>query len=168
MGEKPALIEYSKSNAFLSNKHLLMHYPHILTNDYYIFFQTIEQKNEFIPKLRKVKFDSPEFRKLVGLEIGYPPKAVDFYVKYSELEKQEGSYEINQLESHRVSIRYAGIRCVCHLDDLIECFEWLWEKYPSLDDTPKVLVGTTFYPIHGRQDIENVRQIVLKNVKELV
>jgi hypothetical protein len=70
----------------------------------------------------------------LGLTLGFPPKAVEFYVTYYEWQLHDRSAAVAYYFSHKVGYRYAGVMCEGHIDDLIENAEWLWNRYGLVQD----------------------------------
>lgn len=73
-----------------------------------MFFQTAEQRD-------KVAFIGAPNETVIGLMLGFPPQAVQFYA-----EGQKGP---------RLRIDYYGIKFVCSEDDYDDVVTWLDEKY---------------------------------------
>lgn len=160
LGMKPALFGNTGSPTMMNNMDKLVHYPYITKGidlfdreDFFLFFQNDEQKRDFLTKLKTVVPRSPEFHELLGLTLGYPPAAVRFYTACKTQP---------HLSAYRLAIRYAGIRCVSHVDDLTENATWLWNRYTE-DEDMKILIGTHFHPVK-RFDIERLNEI--KNIMD--
>lgn len=157
LGIKPAY--YGNTGCPTTMKHMdkLKYYPcvtegiDISDNDYFLFFQNDQLKNEFLDKLYDVAPRSPEFHELLGLTIGYPPKAAKFFAR---CQQDEDLYDFS------LAIHYAGIRCISHVDNLIENATWLWDQYIEEEDM-RILVGTRFYPVkrYDTEALENIIQI---------
>lgn len=164
LGYKPALLDTVLSEDFATMlPDLKRKYPYItegigLRDDVttYMFFQTEEQKKSFQQQLEKVAPKSPEFHKILGLALGYPPKAVEFHSKlWSENE------EAKQLELRKVGMHYYGITCNGNVDDLIENCLWLWDTYNFPDgpkDTLEVRIHTNFYPVEYK-DVDTLKKL---------
>ncbi|WP_028776610.1 hypothetical protein [Shimazuella kribbensis] len=154
LGMKPA--HYGNTGCPTTMKYIdkLKRYPYVTNgidisdDDYFLFFQNNELKNEFLDKLKNVKPRSPEFHKLLGVTLGYPPAAARFFATCMSR---------TSLESYRLAIHYAGIRCVSHVDDLVENAIWLWDRYTEQEDM-KIMVNTSLYPVI-RYDIERLNEI---------
>lgn len=54
-----------------------------------IYFQTAEMKESFLRKIKNLAPDSLSFHRELGLAMGFPPMAVDFYVKQMQDETLE-------------------------------------------------------------------------------
>lgn len=94
--------------------------PHDKPQD--IYFQNEELKQTFQDKTKELDHNSPEFHRILGETLGYPPLAVNFYVKHLQ----------NLVDWNRkVGFEYNGINFVGSFDTLIECTQWLWKHYPQ-------------------------------------
>jgi hypothetical protein len=120
----------------------------ISDDDYFLFFQSNELKNDFLSKLNYVVPRSPEFHELLGITIGYPPMAARFFAR---CQKNESLYD------YSLAIHYAGIRCISHVDDLTTNARWLWDRYIEQEDM-RILVNTNFYPV-VRYDTDRLNEI---------
>ncbi|TCW40838.1 hypothetical protein EDC32_101487 [Laceyella sacchari] len=145
IGRKPALYGNTGSPTFMKNLHLFEHYPCVTENidifdgeDFYLFFQNEELKETFLSKLRDVKPRSPEFHRLLGVTLGYPPLAAQFFAECHRLEEEKHIDEYERLFKQKVSFYYSGIRCNGHVNDLVENSVWLWERYYIEDEPFKV------------------------------
>lgn len=112
---------------------LIKHYPYIdrtlfppLENSY-IFFQDQETKEriykEFLEPNKHLKKFSPEFDRIIGTILGFPPKAVEFY----------SSRESQRHPEKRIYLRFCGVECVGSVDDMVDDVKWLWDTYPYPD-----------------------------------
>lgn len=86
-----------------------------------LYFQNEQLKQDYLYQSKNTSDPhSPEFHRLLGLTLGFPPKAVDFYV--SELMSP------NNYREDRVGLDYCGISCISGLDDLLENAYFLWNR----------------------------------------
>jgi hypothetical protein len=86
-----------------------------------LYFQNEELKQDYLYQSKNtLNPHSPEFHKLLGITLGFPPKAVDFYV--SELMSPD------DYRHDRVGLDYCGISCIGGLDDLLENTAFLWDQ----------------------------------------
>ena len=93
---------------------------------FYIFFQEEESMLNFQRQMEAIQPQSPEFHKIFGLTLGFPPNAVDFYVKKITAKEDERL----QLKRQQIGLRFCGISCAANINDLIEDALWLWDRYP--------------------------------------
>jgi hypothetical protein len=133
-GLKPALYGNGQVQAFANPLPQLISYPYTRIKHFYLFFQSQTQKDQFIKQQEKFPYNSPEFERLLGYALGYPPLAVEYYTQCARLQKLGNTDQLNDLMARRVALRYAGIRCVSHVDDLEFNIRWLWERYPIQDE----------------------------------
>lgn len=105
-------------------------YPHIiLHNDLCLYFQTENMKRQFINNTKNVSFPSLEFERILGLTLGFPPKAVEYYVAIHQEQRKNGDTSGLELGLH-----YCGVECLTSLHDLTDNVLWLWDQYshPSI------------------------------------
>ncbi|TCP64028.1 hypothetical protein [Baia soyae] len=99
--------------------------------NFWMFFRSEEQKENFLSNCKCV--DESSRHRLLGIELGFPPKAVDFYVKMSS------QYDENPIETDRwyfankVGVHYHGYHFASRIDDLEENIKWLWKTYQIVD-----------------------------------
>lgn len=155
IGMKPA--HYGNKGCPTTMKHIdqLMSYPHVTdgiaisNDDYFLFFQNEDLKQDFLRKVSKVKFRSPQFHQLLGDTLGYPPLATQFFAACQE-NKQNYDFSIG--------IMYGGVRCVSHVDNLIDNATWLWNRYTD-DKDLRIQIRGNLYPI-DRYDTEELESII--------
>ncbi|RAL22001.1 hypothetical protein [Thermoflavimicrobium daqui] len=145
-GHKPAIYENSLCPLFSKVlPDLLLKYPfingdNIALNDEgetYLFFDNEELKESFENQLSDITKGSLEFHRLLGRTLGYPPKAVDFYIHK----------EVNsQLSQRSVGLYYMGVNCSSDVLDLDENCQWLWEHYPSHEQL-QIRIDSSFYKV---------------------
>jgi hypothetical protein len=101
----------------------------LLEKDEYLFFQTQELRDSIYNEILKpnchIKLQSPESARVFGTVLGYPPKAIEFFVSQPGEKKED--------EKKKIGIRYCGVECAASLDDLVDDVSWLWEQYPYPD-----------------------------------
>ncbi|MDQ0417567.1 hypothetical protein J2Z48_001740 [Croceifilum oryzae] len=99
--------------------------------NFWMFFRSESQREQFLSKYLNAN-DSEQHR-LLGIELGFPPKAVDFYVKMAS------QYAANPIGTDRwyfankVGVHYHGYNFASRIDDLEENIKWLWETYQIVD-----------------------------------
>lgn len=174
-GFKPALYGNSASPSFVKYMDKLVHYPVIKDGidifdgpEFALFFRTKKLKEDFMDRIAQIEPRSPELHELLGITLGYPPLAARYYALCHRLELED--QERQDLVRHRVFLRYAGSRCVSHIDDLEENTIWLWNQYPinQVRQNLKVGIGFKFYEVepYDLHAIENLRQMKLEEIKE--
>jgi hypothetical protein len=97
---------------------------------YDIFFRDERARDGFTKAAENLSRDSAEFHRLLGLALGFPPRAVDFYVK-----SISGELNREQFYEQKVGLYHAGVWCAGHKRDLVENMGWLWERYPYHDQS---------------------------------
>jgi len=108
----------------------LFQYPfHQTDENAAIFFQNESLKRSFLQQTQHLDRQSPEYQRVLGQTLGFPPKAAHFYARYYEWQLRNRSEALGYFFTHKVGYRYAGIMCEGHIDDLVENAEWLWDQY---------------------------------------
>jgi hypothetical protein len=155
-GIKPAL--YRADNQGLQELFpILKEYPHLKDHTgRFLFFQSKEKKQEYVDNLRQIDINSPEYHKMLGLLLGYPPKAVDFYVR---------KCTDRSLAEVSIGLGYSGVRCVCDVRELIENTIWLWDTY-QLDEELRLMVEGEFIYVSYRnmEELKNVQASILQRI----
>lgn len=161
-GMKPA--HYGNKGCSTTMKHIdkLRNYPYVTDginiseDDYFLFFQNEELKQDFVKQLAHVESRSPQFHQLLGNALGYPPLATQFYATCQE-NKQNYDYSIG--------LMYGGVRCVSHVDDLIDNATWLWDRYTD-DKDLRIQIKGNLHPVK-RYDLDKLHEFqVLHKQKE--
>jgi hypothetical protein len=127
MGYKPACFEnLDRLDSEILEK--LRRYPfHQIYDNTVIFFQNETLKDQFLQQTRNLSPKSPEFCRVLGLALGFPPKAVEFYVDYYRWQIHDRKNALTYFFSHKVGYRYIGIMFEGHIDDLFENAGWMWD-----------------------------------------
>ncbi len=108
----------------------LMKYPKINEfGDFWMFFRNDRMKSRYMKQMNGIKPGTPERQYILGITLGYPPKAVDFYTRYFEWQLREREVAKDWFFTHNVAMKYHGIMFVSHVDDLEENARWLWDTY---------------------------------------
>ncbi|WP_124727910.1 tetratricopeptide repeat protein [Staphylospora marina] len=94
-----------------------------------IYFQTEEMKQRFLEETKNLSPDSPEYIRILGLTLGFPPKAVDFHVRSLSRDPAHPQEATKWYNLHKVRANYAGNMFAENIDDLVENTEWLWNRY---------------------------------------
>lgn len=161
LGLKSAIFE-PKSDA----EKVLYSYPHQdlnkwLPEPHTIVFQKEELKQKFLSELKTI--DHPrDFHRLLGSTLGYPPKAVEDFVKRHEL--LTSGVPLESFVKNTIGLRYCGVECSGHVNDLIDDCKWLWDHYPQGYDVLKVEKNRVLYPIsfHDFVKLERVKKTLAK------
>ncbi|WP_028778665.1 hypothetical protein [Shimazuella kribbensis] len=86
-----------------------------------LYFQNEQLKQDYFYQSKDTPDPhSPEFHKLLGITLGFPPKASQFY---SETVQDES------LSWKKIGFEYCGICCVGALEDIKENVEWFWQPH---------------------------------------
>jgi hypothetical protein len=126
MGVKPALLS---NDRYEKITYLKENYPYYTLQKRpsfheYLFFQTNGLMERYLEAVGgKPIANIPAHTKALGITLGYPPKAVEHFVKKRFSDDPE-------MEMKDVGLHFCGIHCASSMDSLIEDAKWLWEKYP--------------------------------------
>lgn len=161
-GLKPALYRNTLDAKFKEKLPFLVErFPYISSErialvdgaETYIFFQHEEMKKSFAEQLQRItSVQSPDFHRLLGYALGYPPKAVEYFAKTKE-ETTDGK----MLKARKVGMYYLGIGCSGDILDLVENCNWLWDTY-GIDSEMEIRIDSDFISVpYG--DLEAVQQI---------
>jgi hypothetical protein len=96
-------------------------------------------KSQFIEKTKDLQPRSKEFQRILGLTLGFPPKAVEYFLS---LIGTTGTYE------NDLFLDYCGVVCLSNINDLAQNASWLWDRYPVGIDELKVSFSA--------QDVERI------------
>lgn len=101
---------------------------HALEDHEVIFFQNEHLRQQALDQYIRCNEDcerfSPTFHRIVGTILGFPPRAVDFFVQYQHDPR---------LKRYRIGMKYCGVECIGSICDLADNAAWLWERYPYPD-----------------------------------
>lgn len=89
-----------------------------------LYFQNDELKDKFISSGIDYTKDSREFQLLLGYTLGYPPKAVQYFVKH-----YWNNGIIDAVREDKIRMSYCGFSFAACICDLEENSEWLWNTY---------------------------------------
>lgn len=137
-GYKPAFLEIP-NDRFTTEKLdlLLTEYPFVDEtaydllngNPYYLFFQNEVLRARFQTEIERTTFTKGEIDRVLGTALGFPPKAVDFYVRM-QTEKRNGNLEAyQQMKNRKIGMIYCGCCFGSDINDFQENALWLLEKY---------------------------------------
>ncbi|MBA4495257.1 hypothetical protein ACFO25_00205 [Paenactinomyces guangxiensis] len=151
-GIKPTLLLAEQQKPFTT----MLAYPnaeiHLIPNRRQcLFFPTEEKMREWQERTAGITHTTPEFHRELGLTLGYPPKAVDFYVRRVKCEQEGRLNELKRLKLKVVGMHYAGISCNGSGDDIIHNVRWLWDRY-RLAEPLKVRIDTSFITVDYRDE----------------
>jgi hypothetical protein len=76
-------------------------------------------RNEFIDHIQTVEQNSPEYHRIIGECLSYPPQAVNFFVKC--MTKPE-------LREKRGHFHYAGMNFAANVEQILDIAYWLWKN----------------------------------------
>jgi hypothetical protein len=62
------------------------------------------------------------------------------------------------LKKYQLCLDWWGIRCVCHIDDLVENVEWIWENYPVTDEELQKKPITAEISESVKEKVEGIEQ----------
>ncbi|MBA4603525.1 hypothetical protein [Thermoactinomyces mirandus] len=133
-------------------------YPYMIDEDgTYLFFQNQELMNNYLARLSNIEWGSSEYHRLLGLTLGYPPSAVEFF-----LDKLTD----HSLYQYSVNVGYAGYRFVAHVSDLHHIIDDMWNQH-KVEEKTRLGVGSELYYI-GYRDYEELQKFVTEVRRELV
>ncbi|MGX9706628.1 hypothetical protein [Laceyella tengchongensis] len=138
-GYKPAFLEIPHTK-FTTEKLdlLLVKYPYVDEkaydllngNAFYLFFQNQSVYARFQTEIEHIAFTKGEIDRLLGDILGFPPKAIDFYVRMMT-EKRNGNIDAFQrMKNRKIGMIYCGCSFGSDVNDFVENALWLLEKYP--------------------------------------
>ena len=99
---------------------------------------------------------SPDFHKILGSALGYPPKAVKFFAE---------SWGNNELAQLKVGMYYLGIGCSGNVEDLTENCLWLWKQY-QIKEKMKVRLDSNLIDV-DYMDIEKLEHLKTQYTQKL-
>jgi len=100
----------------------------------YLFFQNEDSKRSFLTELEGITTAHSEaFERILGTVLGFPPKAVSYYIYLEQLEKQGESYYI-EADKKSICVSFCGMRFKTSTDYLVDDVMWLWDTYPNVED----------------------------------
>lgn len=128
---------------------------HALENHEVIFFQNecLRKKalDQYIKVNKHCERFSPDFHYILGHILGFPPRAVDFFVQYQHDPR---------LEKYRIEMKYCGVECIGSICDLVDNATWLWKQYPFPDlDTLTIDYNDKRVSIEYG-DIQNAKELI--------
>jgi hypothetical protein len=144
-GSKPAYICVNDCPEF---EKLISSYPSapVIKGKTTIFFHSAQERDEFSEKMMGIEIPSADYFRHLGLALGYPPVAVDFFVQYI--------YDRDRLEKYAAAFSYAGRYFGGHIDDAETIAQWLWDNVSI--PTTEVMVdhhGNRFSIYPPKQDV---------------
>lgn len=176
-GYKPAFLEVP-NNEFTTEKLglLLSNHPYVdekaydLLNgrEFYLFFQDEAVHARFQAEIERTTFTKGEIDRVLGTILGFPPKAVDFYVRMLT-EKRNGNVEAYQrMKNRKTGMIYCGCCFGSDVNDFVENALWLLDKYPyeeAKEDGMFVRIGLEPrlpVPIHDYRKLKEFHEYILK------
>lgn len=111
--------------------------------DMTLYLQDTAKKEDFLHHITGLEKDSLSYHRQVGIALGYPPIAADFYAR---------SLKDSSLDCEKVGFYFYGIGFVGGIHDIEECTEWLWNTYPKHFFTVRKMEIS--YKLLGSQEIE--------------
>lgn len=149
-GYKPALLLNPRSNEDLS---FLDKFPStqvlIYGMDQLLFFQDAQSKRTFQESIQGLTPDSPSYHKKVGLALGFPPKAVDFFVS---------TLKDKSLDSQKIGLSYCGFYFVSSISTLIDDVLYLWENV-KVSDGCKETTDIDYNDVHFSIDFNDYEKL---------
>ncbi|SEM68603.1 hypothetical protein [Lihuaxuella thermophila] len=124
----------------------------------YLFFHTEKERACFAKRVDPLSHRSPAFHRELGLVLGYPPKAVEFYVRKKECQDQCNWHDLQLLKAKIAGLHYAGIGCNSNVDDLWDNAHWLWNTYRQ-DEILNIRVDAKLLPVKYRDENDLMKVI---------
>lgn len=139
-GYKPSVICNMDDTFTEDIKAQLLTYPHVLNmamglvQPQDMYFLNQQCKDHFLASVANLKRGTPEFLYELGLALGYPQKAVQFF---KDCEADESITLV------RIGVHFCGYNFVCHIEDLVDIVhELLTLPIPEFEDRT---VEVTYY-----------------------
>jgi hypothetical protein len=147
---------------------LIKNYPFIdkelfppLGDDGYLFFYDEETKEkmyvEYLEPNKHVEKWSPDYDRIIGTVLGYPPKAVEFY----------SSGRSKKYPEKVIYYHFCGVECVGSVDDMVDDIQWLWNTYPYPDADVLCIEYNRQYIEFEYGEIEKVKEVQKSAIKYL-
>ena len=138
-GYKPAFLEIPLERFKTEHmEYLLENYPYVSEKDYdllsgrpfYLFFQNELVEYLFYAEVKRSTLSEKEADRILGTVLGFPPKAVDYYVRIMEEERRGNLEECQRMRDRKIGLIYCGCSFVTDIEDLEVNALWLLDKYP--------------------------------------
>jgi hypothetical protein len=128
-GIKPSCYENrTKLDAVKLDK--LSVYPYYDCNEEFtLYFQNEALKRRFLVNTNGKNRKNPDYIRIFGNILGYPPKATEFFADYQAKRKVDVEAASAYFQSVRVNMLYCGVQFMSHVKDVEENAFWLWERY---------------------------------------
>jgi hypothetical protein len=139
---KPAILCHCEEDHDIIQR--LNSFPKVhIKRDLTLFFQNRTLKEDFLKKSHGLKPGSAEHHRIIGLALGYPPMAADFFAR---------SWIDQSLWNESVAFDYHGLYFAGHINDIQAIAEWLWSNVPAPPSSVKVtkINGETFF-VHPKR-----------------
>lgn len=85
----------------------------------YLFFRQDQDCHAFNRRIQSWTRNDSEFHRIIGLTLGFPPIAVEFFVN---------ALNNPDLEDKRAGFKYPGYEFAGHVDQSKEICRWLWSN----------------------------------------
>lgn len=138
-GYKPAFLEIPHERwktEYL--EYLLENYLYVSEKEYdllsgrrfYLFFQNELVQSQFYAEIKRSRLSEKEADRILGTILGFPPKAVDFYVRMMEEKRKGHLEEYQRMRERKIGLIYCGCSFSSDIEDLEINALWLLGKYP--------------------------------------
>jgi hypothetical protein len=153
VGYKPAVITRPSFRHF---SYMIEHFPYVDQGDSYqnhIFFQEEWMKGQYIDEIQYISAEglNPDYARVIGKYLGYPPQSIDYYCRYLMSEDEKG----------KIGIYYAGINFSSHIDLLYNEIQWLQRTYRhpiSMELPHYIRIGLTDVLLPNTDDTNRIEQ----------
>lgn len=138
-GYKPAFLEIPDTKWTTKHlEYLKENYHYVNENDYnlldgrrfYLFFQNEIVKALFEAEINRSDFSAKEIDRILGTVLGFPTRAVDYYVKMMDEKRKGNLAEFQRMKDRKVGLIYCGLSFSSGIKDLEVNALWLLERYP--------------------------------------
>jgi hypothetical protein len=176
-GYKPAFLEIPDTERTTAHLDLLLsNYPYVdetehdllNSNRFYLFFQDKSIYAQFQKEIKRIAFTKAEIDRLLGVILGFPPKAIDFYVRMMT-EKRNGNLEAFQrMKNRKISMIYCGCSFGSDINDFETNVRWLLDKYPyeeAKEDGMFVRIGLEErlpVPVHNYRQLTEFHEYIMQ------
>ncbi|WP_124726275.1 hypothetical protein [Staphylospora marina] len=133
-GFKPALLEVPNGEFASDVVRLLGNgYPYVSERmidllggrRFFLYFQNEAECIRF-----RTAFAEEDKDRGLGLALGFPPKAVDWFVRMQTAKRSGNLEQYRQMKDRKIGMGYCGCLFVCDVGDFLENARWLLDTYP--------------------------------------
>jgi hypothetical protein len=140
-GYKPALIYNPNANIIAPGIETIhAKFPHLTIHQEYMYFQNRKLRSAFKKAIKGLEFGSIEFQRVLGLALGFPPVAVEYFL---------AMIQNPELEEKRAYVNHHGLTFICNIDDIEEVATWLYSN---------ICPGATVFEYQDKEFILDIKE----------